>query len=65
MVNCFILSALYTRTNNLWICVMTHSLINVFSQVFVEENTPIYVTYACKGLIVTLAILLCYRTERQ
>lgn len=32
LTNSFILSALYLKTKNLWICVMTHSMINVFSQ---------------------------------
>lgn len=37
-VNCFILSALYAKTSSLWICVMTHSLINVFSQLAIGGN---------------------------
>lgn len=32
LTNSFILSALYLKTKNLWICVMKHSMINVFSQ---------------------------------
>ena len=64
LTNCFILSALYTRTRNLWLCVATHSLINVFSQILIEVNAPIYLPYICKGLIVILAIFLCHRTKR-
>ena len=30
LVNCFILSALYNKSRNLWICVMTHALITCF-----------------------------------
>ena len=30
--NCFILSAIYTKTRSLWLCVMTHALINALSQ---------------------------------
>ena len=56
LMNCFILSALYIKTKNLWICVVTHSLINVFSQLVEGGNT--YVSYACKVLIVTFAIVL-------
>lgn len=56
LTNCFILSALYTKTKNLWICVMTHSLINVFSQLIEGGNT--YVSYMCKVLIVVFAIVL-------
>lgn len=32
-VNCFILSALYAYSKSLWICVMTHALINALSQI--------------------------------
>ncbi len=56
LTNCFILSALYTKTKNLWLCVMTHSLINVCSQLFTGGN--VYVSYACKALIVALAIII-------
>ena len=56
LINCFILSALYTKTKNLWLCVMTHSLINVCSQLFTGGN--VYVSYACKALIVALAIII-------
>lgn len=37
--NCFILSAIYTKTRSLWLCVMTHALINSLSQLSsTEEN---------------------------
>ncbi len=58
ITNCFILSALFTKTKNLWLCVMTHSLINVCSQLFTEGN--VYVSYACKALIVAVAIVIVY-----
>ena len=54
LVNSFILSALYTKTKNLWLCVMTHSLINVFSQLTAGEN--LYVSYICKAIIIAAAI---------
>ena len=38
MPNSFILSALYLKTKNLWICVMTHSMINVFSQLTMSDD---------------------------
>lgn len=56
LTNSFILSALYTKTKNLWLCVMTHSLINVGSQLLTGGN--IYANYACKVTIIALAILL-------
>ena len=63
LTNCFILSALYTKTKNLWLCVMTHSLINVCSQLFTEGD--VYVSYVCKALIVTLAIAIVYVYKGQ
>lgn len=56
LANCFILSALYIKTKNLWICVMTHSLINVFSQLVDGGN--IYMSYAGKVLIIFFAIII-------
>lgn len=38
LTNSFILSALYLKTKNLWICVMTHSMINVFSQLTMSDD---------------------------
>lgn len=40
---------LCVKTNNLWICVMTHSLINVFSQLVTGGNQ--YVGYFSKAVI--------------
>ena len=54
LTNCFILSALFIKTNSLWICVMTHSLIDVFSQLAVGGNQNI--TYACKIIIIVTVL---------
>lgn len=56
LTNSFLLSTLYNITNNLWICAMTHSLINVCSQLFESGNT--YVSYLCKVVVIVLAIIL-------
>ena len=63
LVNSFILSALYVKTNNLWICVMTHSLINVFSQLVTDSNQ--YVGYFSKVVIIVIAIILATKTIRK
>lgn len=63
LVNCFILSALFIITKSLWICVMTHSLINVFSQVAVGGN--LYVAYVCKIIIIIAAIGFVIREEKS
>ena len=56
LTNSFLLSAIYNITNSLWICAMTHSLINVCSQIFEGGNT--YVSYLCKAVVIVLAIIL-------
>ena len=63
LTNCFILSALYTKTKNLWLCVMTHSLINVCSQLLTDGNT--YVSYVCKVLIVAVAIVIVFCDKKN
>lgn len=56
LTNCFILSALYHKTQNLWICVMTHAWINSLSQILVNED--IWLSVVSKLLIVSLAIII-------
>lgn len=52
--NCFILSAIYTRTRSLWLCVMTHALINSLSQLSSAES--IWLSLVIKVLIILLAM---------
>lgn len=52
--NCFILSAIYTKTRSLWLCVMTHALINCLSQLSSTES--IWLSLVIKVLIVLLAM---------
>ena len=53
--NCFILSAIYTNTRSLWLCVMTHALINALSQLSsTEENLGL--SLVIKVLIILLAM---------
>ena len=63
LTNCFILSALFIKTNSLWICVMTHSVINVFSQLAVGGNQNI--SYACKIIIIVMATVLSIREQNK
>lgn len=63
LINCFILSALYVKTKNLWICVMTHSLINVFSQLMTGGNP--YVGYISRVVIVAIAIIFATQANRK
>ena len=52
--NCFILSAIYTKTRSLWLCVMTHALINALSQLSSTES--VWLSLVIKVLIILLAI---------
>lgn len=63
LVNCFILSALFIKTKSLWICVMTHALINVLSQLAIGGNS--YVGYASKVIIIVIAIIISIKNEKS
>ena len=52
--NCFILSAIYTNTRSLWLCVMTHALINALSQLSLAES--LWLSLVIKVLIILLAM---------
>ena len=52
--NCFILSAIYTKSRSLWLCVMTHALINALSQLSSAEN--LWLSLVIKVLIILLAM---------
>lgn len=56
LINSFILSAIFNVSGSLWLCAMTHALINVFSQLSIGGNA--YVSYACRSLIIVIAIVL-------
>lgn len=55
LTNSFILSALYLKTKNLWICVMTHSMINMFSQLTISDDH--YQIYLIKIFVIVAS---CY-----
>lgn len=50
LTNSFALAALYRYSNNLWICVMTHALINTLSQISIGGND--YAALLCKLVII-------------
>ena len=52
--NCFILSAIYTRIRSLWLCVMTHALINSLSQLSSAES--VWLSLVIKVLIILLSM---------
>ena len=64
LTNCFILSAIYNCTNNLWLCVLTHSLINTFSQVTVSGSSRnVYIGLFARIMIISLAIVSCRKSR--
>jgi len=65
LTNCFILSALYAYSGSLWICVMTHALINTLSQIEVTTDDNIILSIVLKALCIVLAIFLYYNASRR
>lgn len=63
LTNCFILSALYHKTGSLWICVMTHALINMLSQIASGGN--FYISLISKGIIIIVAIIVSNRKQQN
>lgn len=61
--NCFILSALYNKTKSLWICVMTHALINTFSQISSGGNSN--VLFVCRVIIIISAIAISRKNKKK
>ena len=60
--NCFILSALFAYSNSLWICVMTHALMNTLSQITFHDN--VIIGNASKVICIVAAILLVHATKK-
>lgn len=56
LTNCFILASLYKYSGSLWICVMTHALINMMAQISSGGNG--YVSSICKIVIIVAACIL-------
>lgn len=52
--NCFILSTIYNKTKSLWLCVMTHALVNTASQI--SRGGNFYLSLVFKMAIIAAAI---------
>lgn len=67
LINCFILSALYNKTKSLWLCVLTHALINTLSQISVGGN--LMIATISKVVIISIAIFIskgiCKNNEKR
>ena len=63
LTNSFILSALFAYSNSLWICVMTHALINTFSQMSINDN--VLLDYIAKVICIFLAVYLYHVSKNK
>lgn len=63
LTNSFILSALFAYSNSLWICVMTHALINTFSQMSINDN--VLLDYIAKAICIFFAVYLYHVSKKK
>ena len=63
LTNCFILSALFAYSNSLWICVMTHALINTLSQMTIKDN--VLMSNILKAVCICFAVYLFYASKKE
>lgn len=55
--SCFILGAIYKRTKSLWLCVMYHALLNMFSQTLSANSLQLTILFTSIGIAVALLIV--------
>ncbi len=65
LTNCFVLSALYAYSGSLWICVMTHALINALSQIVVDGDGNVMIGIVLKVVCIAIAVGLYYMVPKQ
>lgn len=58
LINCFILSCIFNYRRNLWLCAMTHALINTGAQSIANDDTNIVLDIAAKIVIIILAAVI-------
>lgn len=65
LTNSFILSALFVYSKSLWICAMTHALINTFSQISVDDSGIDSIMLKVVCMCFALALAYTVRKKRQ
>lgn len=65
LTNCFILSAVYNYSRNLWLCAMTHALLNTFSQTIANDDTNIILEISTKIIIIVAAVIISKRAKEH
>lgn len=63
LISCFIFSALYSTTKSLWVCVMTHALVNTIMQMSCGGNS--YLSISCKIIIIIIAIVISNKAKQK
>ena len=63
LTNSFILSALFAYSYSLWICVMTHALINTFSQMSINDTGLL--DYIAKATCIFFAVYLYHVSKKK
>ena len=63
LTNSFILSALFAYSNSLWICVMTHALINTFSQMSINDTGLL--DFIAKAICIFFAVYLYHVSKKE
>ena len=63
LTNSFILSALFAYSKSLWICVMTHALINTFSQMSINDTA--FLDYIAKATCIFFAVYLYHVSKKK
>lgn len=63
LTNSFILSELFVYSNSLWICVMTHALINTLSQISINDNTLL--DFIAKAICIFFAVYLNHVSKKK
>ena len=58
-----ILSALFSYSNSLWICVMTHALINTFSQMSINDTGLL--DFIAKAICIFFAVYLYHVSKKE
>lgn len=62
LTNCFMLALIFKKTKSLWLCVMTHALINTLSQLAVGGNE--YVSVIGKAVIIIVSVYMVFREDK-
>lgn len=61
--SCFIMGAIYRTSHSLWLCVLYHCLLNMFSQTL--SGSSLGITIICNGVGIALAVLIVRKMREK